>query len=252
MEHGGPPWTRATAVVVLLGTAALLAVLSEILVGAIEPFVERFGLSTFFVGVILIPTIGNLAEHLVAGGELGEVDGLPAGDHGVGMDGAGIDAEGTGGAVGGLHVFRVDQKHPGRRVSHEHPLSRIHPGAGVDAHTVSHAQLPHLLDRGLDQGIAFLGLLEQGGHDWGMLAYAVGFGGSMIWFGSSAGVAITNLFPDARSVGAWLRGGWHVALAYVAGFAAIMLVMGWHPHAPHKGVVSEPAVTAHPAGVVGR
>ncbi|MBP9131272.1 MAG: hypothetical protein KBF50_13450 [Steroidobacteraceae bacterium] len=88
--------------------------------------------------------------------------------------------------------------------------------------------------------------LEQGGYDWGVLAYAVGFGGSMIWFGSSAGVAITNLFPEARSVGAWLRGGWHVALAYVAGFAAVMLVMGWHPHAPHKGVVSEPAVTAHP------
>ena len=37
--------------------------------------------------------------------------------------------------------------------------------------------------------------LEQGGYDWGVLAYAVGFGGSMIWFGSSAGVALTNLFP---------------------------------------------------------
>jgi hypothetical protein len=57
--------------------------------------------------------------------------------------------------------------------------------------------------------------LEQGGYDWGVLAYAVGFGGTMIWFGSSAGVAITNLFPEARSVGGWLRGGWHVALAYV-------------------------------------
>ena len=34
--------------------------------------------------------------------------------------------------------------------------------------------------------------LEQGGYDWGMLAYAVGFGGSMIWFGSSAGVAISS------------------------------------------------------------
>ena len=88
--------------------------------------------------------------------------------------------------------------------------------------------------------------LEQGGYDWGVLAYAVGFGGSMIWFGSSAGVAITNLFPEARSVGAWLRGGWHVALAYVVGFAAVMLVLGWHPHERHKGVVSEPDVTAHP------
>ena len=64
--HGGPAWTGRVAVVVLLIAAALLAVLSEILVGAIEPFVERFGLSQFFVGVILIPTIGNLAEHLVA------------------------------------------------------------------------------------------------------------------------------------------------------------------------------------------
>ena len=37
--------------------------------------------------------------------------------------------------------------------------------------------------------------LKQGGYDWGMLAYAVGFGGSMIWFGSSAGVAISNMYP---------------------------------------------------------
>jgi Ca2+:H+ antiporter len=51
---------------VLLGTAALLAVTSEILVGSIEPFVAQFGLSELFVGVILIPTIGNLAEHLVS------------------------------------------------------------------------------------------------------------------------------------------------------------------------------------------
>jgi Na+/H+ antiporter NhaD/arsenite permease-like protein len=71
--------------------------------------------------------------------------------------------------------------------------------------------------------------LEQGGHDWGMLAYAVGFGGSMIWFGSSAGVAITNLFPEARAVGPWLRSGWHVAVAYVVGFFALLLILGWHP-----------------------
>jgi Ca2+:H+ antiporter len=64
--HGGPPWSRGVAVAVLLGTAALLAVTSEILVGSIEPFVAQFGLSELFVGVILIPTIGNLAEHLVA------------------------------------------------------------------------------------------------------------------------------------------------------------------------------------------
>jgi Na+/H+ antiporter NhaD/arsenite permease-like protein len=72
--------------------------------------------------------------------------------------------------------------------------------------------------------------LEQGGHDWGMLAYAVGFGGSMIWFGSSAGVAITNLFPEARAVGPWLRSGWHVPVAYVVGFFTLLLILGWHPH----------------------
>ena len=72
--------------------------------------------------------------------------------------------------------------------------------------------------------------LEQGGYDWGMLAYAVGFGGSMIWFGSSAGVAITNLYPEARSVVGWLRAGWHVALGYVVGFAVLLLTLGWRPH----------------------
>lgn len=63
--HAGPAWSAPTALGVLLATAVVLAVLSEILVGAIEPFVHASGLSTFFVGVVLIPTIGNLAEHLV-------------------------------------------------------------------------------------------------------------------------------------------------------------------------------------------
>jgi Na+/H+ antiporter NhaD/arsenite permease-like protein len=76
--------------------------------------------------------------------------------------------------------------------------------------------------------------LKQGGYDWGMLAYTVGFGGSMIWFGSSAGVALSNLFPEAKSVGAWLKGGWHVAVAYVIGFFFMLAVVGWQPHAPHK------------------
>ena len=76
--------------------------------------------------------------------------------------------------------------------------------------------------------------LKQGGYDWGYLAYAVGFGGSMIWFGSSAGVALANMYPEARSVGKWLRHGWHVALAYVIGFFVLYAVLGWHPNAPHK------------------
>jgi len=71
--------------------------------------------------------------------------------------------------------------------------------------------------------------LKQGGYDWGMLAYCVGYGGSMIWFGSSAGVAISNMYPEAKSVGRWLRHGWHVALAYVLGFLVMLAVIGWQP-----------------------
>jgi hypothetical protein len=76
--------------------------------------------------------------------------------------------------------------------------------------------------------------LKQGGYDWGVLAYAVGFGGSMIWFGSSAGVALSSMYPEARSVLLWLRYGWHIAVAYVIGFFVMLAVVGWEPHEPHK------------------
>jgi len=71
--------------------------------------------------------------------------------------------------------------------------------------------------------------LEQGGYDWGALAFAVGYGGSMLWFGSSAGVALSTQFLQARSVVLWLRYGWHVPLAYLAGFTAYLLIIGWQP-----------------------
>lgn len=74
--------------------------------------------------------------------------------------------------------------------------------------------------------------LKQGGYDWGYLAYAVGFGGSMIWFGSSAGVALANMYPEAKSVGLWVRHGWPVAIAYVIGFFVMLAVIGWHPDLP--------------------
>jgi Na+/H+ antiporter NhaD/arsenite permease-like protein len=80
--------------------------------------------------------------------------------------------------------------------------------------------------------------LKQGGYDWGFLAYAVGFGGSMIWFGSSAGVALANMYPEAKSVGLWLRHGWHIAIAYVIGFFFMLAILGWHPDAQHKKRVS--------------
>ena len=64
--------------------------------------------------------------------------------------------------------------------------------------------------------------IKQGGYDWGFLAYAVGFGGSMVWFGSSAGVALSNMFPEARSVGQWLKHGWMIVVAYVVGFLVLL------------------------------
>ena len=86
--------------------------------------------------------------------------------------------------------------------------------------------------------------LKQGGYDWGFLAYAVGFGGSMIWFGSSAGIALTNLFPEGRSVGQWLRHGWWVVVAYVIGFFVMLAVWNWHPDAP-PARAAEPAARVH-------
>lgn len=76
--------------------------------------------------------------------------------------------------------------------------------------------------------------LNQGGYDWGYLAYTVGFGGSMVWFGSSAGVALSNQYPEAKSVALWLRHGWQVALAYVIGFFIMLGITGWHPDPEHR------------------
>ena len=71
--------------------------------------------------------------------------------------------------------------------------------------------------------------IKQGNYDWGFLAYAVGFGGSMIWFGSSAGVAVAGLMPEARSAARWLREGWPVVLGYVVGFFLMLALLGWNP-----------------------
>jgi Na+/H+ antiporter NhaD/arsenite permease-like protein len=87
--------------------------------------------------------------------------------------------------------------------------------------------------------------IRQDGYDWGFLAYAVGFGGSMIWFGSSAGVALSNMYPEARSVWAWIKAGWHVAVAYVVGFFVMLALLGWNPHPINERAAIKPA-----AGVV--
>ena len=65
-DHVVTPGGWKPALVRLVVAAGALAWVSEILVGAIEPVIETLGVSEFFLGLILIPVIGNLAEHLVA------------------------------------------------------------------------------------------------------------------------------------------------------------------------------------------
>ena len=77
--------------------------------------------------------------------------------------------------------------------------------------------------------------IKQGGYDWGFLAYGVGFGGSMIWFGSSAGVALASMYPEARSVGIWVSRGWYVTVAYVVGFFVLLATLGFHPGSVTRG-----------------
>jgi Na+/H+ antiporter NhaD/arsenite permease-like protein len=87
--------------------------------------------------------------------------------------------------------------------------------------------------------------LRQGGYDWALLAFAVGFGGSMVWFGSSAGVALTNMYPEGRSMIRWLKEGWYVPIAYVVGFFVMLAVLGWNPTVESDSSWVAPPV-AHP------
>lgn len=61
-----PHFPMRTAIVLLIVSTVLIALMSEFLVGAVEPMVKQIGISELFVGVILVPIIGNVAEHVVA------------------------------------------------------------------------------------------------------------------------------------------------------------------------------------------
>ena len=64
--HHEPKWSVGQAGLVL-GLATLgIVIMSEFLVGAVEPVVEQLGWTQFFVGIIIVPIVGNVAEHLVA------------------------------------------------------------------------------------------------------------------------------------------------------------------------------------------
>lgn len=59
-------WSLKTALIVLTVATCGVVWMSELLVGAVEVVVADLGLSEFFLGIILIPLVGNVAEHLVA------------------------------------------------------------------------------------------------------------------------------------------------------------------------------------------
>jgi Ca2+:H+ antiporter len=63
-EHQG--WSVRKAALHLVGATVLIAILSELLVASVEPTVATLGVSEFFIGIIVVPLIGNVAEHLVA------------------------------------------------------------------------------------------------------------------------------------------------------------------------------------------
>jgi Ca2+:H+ antiporter len=61
-----PRYSIKVALALLAAATVLIALVSEILVGAVEPMVAQLGISELFVGIILVPIIGNVAEHVVA------------------------------------------------------------------------------------------------------------------------------------------------------------------------------------------
>ena len=65
-EITGPHWSTQKSVIVLLGATIVVAWMSEILVGAIEPLIETLGWTELFIGVIVVAIVGNAAEHASA------------------------------------------------------------------------------------------------------------------------------------------------------------------------------------------
>lgn len=69
--------------------------------------------------------------------------------------------------------------------------------------------------------------IDQGGHDYGALAFSVGYGGSMTPFGSSAGVALFSMFPEAKNPIKWIRHGWLVILAFPIAYLGMLQVSSY-------------------------
>ena len=71
--------------------------------------------------------------------------------------------------------------------------------------------------------------LNIGDFDWAFLAYCVGVGGSAMWFGSSAGVAIKQEIPNAHDTKQWIKPFFVVTGIYLIGAACYQAVWNWIP-----------------------
>jgi Ca2+:H+ antiporter len=66
-EHSGAPTMKLSVALGLMAATTIgIVFMSELLVGAVEPVAEQWGLSEFFIGIMLVPLVGNIAEHIVA------------------------------------------------------------------------------------------------------------------------------------------------------------------------------------------
>ncbi|MFN2115621.1 MAG: calcium/proton exchanger [Anaerolineae bacterium] len=65
-SHNGPDWSPAVATGIMAVAVVGIAVMSEYLVASLDSVTHTMGLSEFFVGIIVVPIIGNVAEHTVA------------------------------------------------------------------------------------------------------------------------------------------------------------------------------------------
>ncbi len=65
-EESGRQWSRGKAITILLISTAVVALLSEFLVGTIENVRDSVGLTEVFVGVVVVAIVGNAAEHSTA------------------------------------------------------------------------------------------------------------------------------------------------------------------------------------------
>jgi Ca2+:H+ antiporter len=68
---GHPPtglahWSGRAAMGVLLASTAAVAVISDVFVGTLDAVIADIGISAAFLGLVIVPIVGNIAENIVA------------------------------------------------------------------------------------------------------------------------------------------------------------------------------------------